>query len=82
MVQARVEAPRSEVIESTIEGEFEGWDGDTIFQLDNGQIWQQEEYDYMYKYAYRPDVTIYKTSEGWRMKVEDVSETILVRRIK
>src|SRR6202044_232769 len=31
-------------IESSISGEFHGWDGETIFKLDNGQIWQQAEY--------------------------------------
>jgi len=72
----------SPVIESTISGEIEGWDGDTIFKLDNGQIWQQAGYDYTYFYAYRPDVTIYQTSAGCRMKVEDETETVLVRRIK
>jgi len=69
-------------IETTISGEIEGWDGETIFKLDNGQIWQQAEYDYTYFYAYRPDVTIYQTSAGCRMKVEDETETVLVKRIK
>jgi hypothetical protein len=69
-------------IESTISGDFEGWDGETIFKLDNGQIWQQSEYDYTYDYEYHPDVTIYQTSAGCRMKVEGLDETILVRRIK
>ena len=69
-------------IESTISGEFEGWDGETIFKLDNGQIWQQAEYDYMYSYQYRPDVTIYQTSGGCLMKVEDENETILVRQVR
>jgi len=31
----------SPAIENRISGEIEGWDGDTIFKLDNGQIWQQ-----------------------------------------
>jgi len=69
-------------IESMISGEIEGWDGETIFKLDNGQIWQQAEYDYTYFYAYRPEVTIYPTSSGCRMKVEDETETVLVKRIK
>jgi hypothetical protein len=69
-------------IESTISGDFEGWSGETIFKLENGQIWEQSEYDYTYSYAYRPDVTIYQTSSGCRMKVEDEEETILVKRIK
>ena len=70
------------VVESTIVGDFDGWDGETIFKLDNGQIWEQAEYDYYYSYSYRPDVTIYSTSGGCRMKVEDEDETILVRRIQ
>ena len=72
----------SPAIESTISGDFKGWDGETIFKLDNGQIWEQAEYDYMYSYSYRPDVTIYETRAGCRMKVEDEEETILVKRIK
>jgi hypothetical protein len=69
-------------IESTLIGDFNGWEGETIFKLDNGQIWEQAEYDYNYSYSYRPDVTIYQTSEGCRMKVEDEDETILVRRVR
>ncbi len=69
-------------VESTISGEIEGWDGDTIFKLDNGQIWQQAAYDYTYFYAYRPKVTIYQASAGCRMKVEDETETVLVKRIQ
>jgi hypothetical protein len=71
-----------DVIESQIEGEFEGWDGETIFKLLNGQIWQQASYAYHYHYAYMPEVLIYKTSGGYKMKVEGVDETIYVRRIR
>jgi hypothetical protein len=69
-------------IETTIASDFNGWDGETIFKLDNGQIWEQAEYDYTYSYSYRPDVTIYQVSGGCRMKVADENETILVRRIR
>ena len=69
-------------IESAISGEVHGWDGETIFKLDNGQIWQQAEYDYNYFYDYNPDVTIYQTSGGCRMKVEGENETLPVKRIK
>ena len=72
----------SEVVKSEIDGEFHGWDGETIFKLTNGQIWQQAEYDYDYEYAYRPEVLIYKTAGGYKMKVEDVKDTIYVKRIK
>ncbi len=72
----------STAIESTISGDFNGWEGETVFKLDNGQIWQQSSYAYMYSYSYRPEVTIYQTSGGCRMKVEDEDETIPVIRIK
>lgn len=69
-------------IESQIDGTFEGWSGETIFKLTNGQIWQQAEYAYTYHYAYRPEVIIYPVRGGCRMKVEDLRETILVKRLK
>jgi len=80
---ARV-GPSSEpdTIVSRIDGVFEGWDGDTIFKLENGQIWQQSSYAYTYHYAYRPKVIIYRTSGGYKMKVEGVDETIYVIRLK
>lgn len=71
-----------DVVETCIDGEFTGWEGETIFKLCNGQIWQQAEYDYNYSYAYRPDVVIYRTAAGYRMKVEDEEDTILVTRIR
>ena len=72
----------SPAIESAITGDVEGWDGETIFKLDNGQIWQQAEYDYTYFYDYHPDVTISSTSAGCRMKIEGEDETVIVKRIK
>jgi hypothetical protein len=69
-------------IETSIDGEINGWEGETIFKLANGQIWQQAEYDYNYFYDYSPDVTIYETSSGCRMKVDGEDETVLVKRIK
>lgn len=70
------------VVESQIDGDFEGWEGETVFVLTNGQIWQQTSYDYIYEYAYMPEVLIYATSDGYKMRVEDVDETIYVTRIK
>lgn len=70
------------VIESQIDGEFEGWDGDTIFKLMNGQIWQQSSYDYHYHYAYMPKVVIYRSGSGYKIKVDGVDQAIAVRRLK
>jgi len=70
------------VIESCIAGDFEGWDGETIFKLDNGQIWQQVSFAYTYRYAYRPKVLIYKSGGIYKMTVEGVTGSITVQRLK
>jgi hypothetical protein len=70
------------VIETQMNGTFEGWDGETIFRLSNGQIWQQASYAYIYHYAYRPKVLIYLSGSVYRLKVEGVESTILVKRLK
>lgn len=72
----------SDVIESHIDGDFEGWTGETIFKLENGQIWQQAEYAYTYHYAYSPEVLIYRTAGGYKMKVEGVEDVIRVEQLK
>lgn len=71
-----------DVIESNIDGTFNGWDGETIFKLRNGQIWQQSSYAYTYHYAYAPDVMIYKTSGVYKMKVDGVDTSINVTQLK
>jgi hypothetical protein len=70
------------VIESRIDGEFEGWTGSTVFKLGNGQIWQQTSYAYHYHYAYGPKVMVYKDGGTFRMKVDGVNSTVAVRRLK
>jgi hypothetical protein len=74
-------APTQGVIESRIDGEFEGFDGDTIFRLQNGQVWQQID-QYHYHYAYSPRVLIYPSRGQWRLQVEGVSSTIAVERLR
>jgi len=72
----------SDVIHSNIEDEFEGWEGETIIKLDNGQIWQQTEYYYHYHYSYRPKVIIYNSGYGYKMKVDGVDKSVGVQRLK
>lgn len=70
------------VIETQIFGEFKGWEGETTYKMMNGQVWKQAIYAYMYHYAYNPNVLLYEFKGSWTMKVEDVSETIQVYRLK
>lgn len=72
----------SGVVESQIDGSFEGWSGETIFRLVNGQIWQQSSYAYTYHYSYRPKVIIYISGGSYKLKVDGVSSTINVTRLE
>lgn len=69
----------TDVVESTIAGEFHGWEGETAYTLDNGQVWQQSSYHYEYVYAYRPPVVVYAAGGGYKMDVEGT--TAEVRRL-
>ena len=69
-------------IETNIDGEFEGWEGETIFKMRNGSIWQQASYAYTYHYAYAPEVLIYSKNGTTYMRVEGVDSEIQVKRIK
>lgn len=69
------------VYESRIVDEFEGWDGDKIYQLDNGTIWQLCIYKYSYHYKYRPKATIYEDAGSYYLEVEGMAEVVRVRRV-
>lgn len=71
-----------QVIESRIDGQFSGWDGETIFKLQNGQIWQQAFHAYKYRYAYSPEVLIYRSGSVYKMRVNGVDGEIVVRRLR
>ena len=70
------------IVESKVDGTFEGWDGETIIKLTNGQIWQQTEYHYHYHYAYRPEVLIFKSDGTYKMKVTGIDKAVRVKRLK
>jgi hypothetical protein len=72
----------ADMIETRILGDFTGWDGSTVFQLENGQIWQQSSFGSVHLFARSPRVTLLATPGGWRMEVEGVSQTVHVRRIR
>ena len=74
-------ASNSPVIESQIDGDFEGFEGETIIKLVNGQIWQQAEYWYHYHYSFMPKVIIYKQGSTYKMKVNGVNKSVGVVRL-
>ncbi|CAN7415679.1 hypothetical protein [Paraburkholderia hospita] len=42
-----------------IDGDFEGWDGDKVYKLDDGHIIHQVSADYCYTYTYHPEIVIF-----------------------
>ena len=70
------------VIESQIDGDFEGWEVKTIVKLMKGQIWQQSEYHFHYHYAFMPKVVIFRSGSGYKMIVDRVDKAVAVRRLK
>ncbi len=69
-------------IRTRISGSFEGADGDSVYKLENGQVWQQDRYFYKYKYKYRPRVTIEASGSRGVMQVEGFDREIYVQRLK
>lgn len=60
-------------------GDFEGWKGETIVKLMNGQFWKQMEYHYHYHYAFMPKVL--KCLSDDKMKVDGVDPAVGVKRL-
>jgi hypothetical protein len=73
--------PTPTVVETQVDGEFNGREGGTIVKLLNGQIWQQTEYHYEYHYAYMPNVLVYGSDGGFKMKVDGTSRNVGVQRL-
>ena len=67
--------------ETTIEGEFDGFDEDKIFTLTTGEVFQQARYKYKYRYKYRPKVKVFRDGSKWFLDIDGMDEMIEVRKI-
>lgn len=79
---SHIAARGSSAVETQVDGEFNGWEGETIVKLMNGQIWQQTEYHYEYHYAYMPKVLVYPSGGGFKMQVDGTSQAVGVERLR
>lgn len=68
--------------EGVIVSDFNGYDGQSVFQFENGNVWQQAEYKYNYHYAYRPDALVVDGINGPELHVEGMEETVRVRWLR
>jgi hypothetical protein len=65
---------------SRVKGAFEGWTGNTVVELQNGQVWEQDRYYYHYHYAYEPYATVYRHHGTWLMHVNGLPKPAKVRK--
>lgn len=72
------------VVESRILGEFLGWSGGNRFELENGQVWVQNEAGELNGVKLTdPVVTISPgLMDVWRLKVKGYNTTVKVKRVK
>jgi hypothetical protein len=70
------------VVKSYIDGEWGGWQGDTIVKLMNGQIWEQFGLHLSLSLGLGNEVLVYQEYGTWYMQVEGEDEAVAVIRIK
>ncbi|HLF31071.1 MAG TPA: hypothetical protein VI566_08605 [Xanthomonadales bacterium] len=71
-------------ITSRLVGEFTGWDGQTVFKLENGMIWEQADNDDFYIRAVENPVVNIKPGafKTWKLSIEGYSSSCKVKRIQ
>ena len=79
-----IEDMERETIVSRLNGTFSGWDGQTVFRLENGQLWAQASRKKFYTQEIQnPLVTIEPSMfGGWRLSVQGLDQDVRVRRIQ
>lgn len=78
------EVEKDFVLEARLVGGFSGWTGETLFTLDNGQVWQQRlSGRYPYRGPANPEVRIEKNWLGfYKMTLVDTGKSVGVSRRK
>ncbi|MFI5336555.1 MAG: hypothetical protein ACHQ5A_07210 [Opitutales bacterium] len=73
-----------EPIHTRIMGDFRGWEGATVYTMENGQVWQQTDRENrFFPKIVNPEVILEPSKLfGWKMKLVGEGLWIRVRRIK
>ena len=83
IAEAPPQSAVGEPFEAVIKGRFSGWSGNTVFALDNGQVWKQRAGNvYRHKggdYRVRLERNWFG---GWEMTMVSSGKTVLVTRVK
>lgn len=76
-------AQKEEKVSARIIGRFEGWRGETVFELDNGQVWKQRLKGRHDANLESPEVLITRNWLGhYRMQIVASGRSVGVERIK
>lgn len=78
------EGEQDTVITSRLVGTFDGWDGETVFELENGMVWRQAETNlYTVRPVNNPEVVIRQgLFDRWRLQVKGYNKRLTVERVK
>ena len=68
-------------INSRIDGEFKGWDGDSIYKLEDGSKWKLASYLYTYNYSTRPNATVWKDGSRYFLTVDSMTERVEITKV-
>ena len=73
-----------EPFETRIVGEFSGWTGNTVFELENGMVWRQAESDRRRFQPVQNPVVVIKPGlfGAWHLTVEGQKRKVRVERVK
>jgi len=69
-------------IESHITGTFTGWRGNTVFKLDNGQVWVQTDSSSYDTRLENPAVVIKRLGFGYLLTLTGHGATVFVKRVQ
>jgi hypothetical protein len=76
-------AAQEQEILASIQPPFKGWSGDTIFTLDNGQVWQQRRGGNYHHVGTSTRVRISKNLMGfYRLELLENGKSVQVKRLK
>ena len=79
----QVNEDQTNEITSRIIGQFDGWTGETLFRLENGQVWKQSGNGFLKVSMNNPKVTIEQAVfGGFRLSVEGYNSRVKVKRVQ
>jgi len=67
--------------ESRIRGSFKGWDSGRVFELENLQVWKQQNWFSKFSSAYRPKAIVWKDKNKFLLEVEGMDDKVEVTRV-